>query len=355
VISWSVVVLMYILYRLLTKYFKDQELDSFELVKLLGIYMAILGVVMASYIDVSEIMKRANAKYSFFIIVLSSLVIVVLMAWAAKNPKEKKYWILGTLYTPILLLMMTNGRILEHQSESLNSLLPRSNFTFLNLPGESLNMSVGGVVGVEQIKVIESMINSHPKVKESAVVIKKDKDDNLLKPYAMVVLNVEKPKDTTKIEQEIKTYVSDKIDSNWISPEMYSADVDFVDDMIDLEKLGTGSAQQEKARKIINQHESVQDSRVIGSPKEAIAYILLKQPYSQTNAQANQILDFTYKKIKEINKISDYLKPRWVAIVDEIPKDGKEIKRNVLQKKAKNWSDLFPEAPENDSFIKELQ
>ena len=366
VISWAVIVLMYLLYKLLNRYFKDDnQIDSFELVKLLGVYMLILAVITASYIDIGEITKKTNPEYSFFMITAVAIGLVVLLSWASREKPSAmqsiyftkishRNMILLTLYTPILLLMLTNGRILEQRIGTLKNLMPRSDITFLDIPGEITDFHVGGAVSADQREKLEEIIISHKNVSESAVVGHRDAD-NLIKPYAFVVLNPD-AKASNDLRNEIKTYVSDKIDTNWISPGMYSKNVEFVDQAY-LIKVGGGSVLQQKVRKIINAHQSVADSRVTGPPENSIAYVVLKAGYPPSANQAREIIRFVYDKIKENNRISDYLKPRWVEFVekDKIPResDGR-INHNILQKKKKNWTNLFPNAPEDDSFVKEF-
>jgi len=354
VIPWLVIVLMYLLYKILSKYFMDKVLDSFELIKLIGIYSIFLSITMASYIDIAEVKKRANPQYSFFIIILAAIAIVVLLAWstrdmtpvAAVTPgarKTQKWWILGILYIPILLLMLTNGRILEQRSGSLENLLPRSELSFLNMPGEVKNLSIGGELSEEQIEKIEQIINSHPSVYESGLATRKD-EDNLIKPYAFVALNSEEV-GSKELREKIIDYVAEKIDDKWISRDMYAEDIEFVD-ADRLTKLGTGSDPQQKISNILKEDPSVADCKVIGPPNESIAYVVLKRGYSASNTQGTKILTALKKKIQESNKISEYLKPKWIEFVkkENMPKtsDGK-IKRYVLQKKAQNWSEQFPE------------
>ena len=347
VIPWLIIVLMYLLYKILNKYFIDKVLDSFELIKLIGIYSIFLSITMASYIDMAEVKKRANPQYSFFIIILVAIAIVVLLAWSTRETggaerKNQKLWILGILYIPMLLLMLTNGRILEQRSGSLENLLPRSELSFLNLPGEIKIIRVGGELSEEQIEKVEQIINSHPSVYESGIASHKD-EDNLIKPYAFVSLNSDEI-GSEKLEQNILDYVAKRIDDKWISSDMYSKDIEFVDKN-KLTKLGRGSEQQQKISAILKNDPAVADSRVVGPPNESIAYVVLKPGYSASKTQGEKILIALKEKIQESNKISGYLKPRWIKFIkkEDMPKtsDGK-IKRYILQKRAQNWSEQFP-------------
>ncbi len=354
-ISWTIILLMYFLYKLLEKYFRDKELDSLELLKLLGIYMIILLCIMASYLDVGELMKRANPGYSFFIIILAVLGIVILMAWSSRNPTEKKKVILITLYTPIVLLMLTNGHILDRRSESLKSILPRSNFSFLNLPGEVTSMQVGGTVSQDQVKRLIEIAKSHSAVKEAAAVSHKD-DDNLLKPLLFVVL---KPdiKESKALANDIRNYIAAKIKENWISRENYSRDVEFVS-KDKLAKMGNGNEQQNLAANIVKQHKAVANCKVLGKPEEAVAYVVLKDGYEPSKQLSEDIISFAYKEIKKRTVVTAYLIPRWVEFIDEksLPKDDQgNVKWYLLQKRAKNWSELFPNAPSDDPFIREFE
>ncbi len=354
-ISWTIILLMYFLYKILEKYFQDKELDSLELLKLLGIYLMILLCIMASYLDVGELMKRANPGYSFFIIVIAVLGIVILMAWSSRNPAEKKKVILITLYTPILLLMLTNGHILDRRSDSLKNALPRSNFSFLNLPGEVTSVKVGGIVSKAQVTRLIEIANSHDAVKEATVVSHKD-DDNLLKPLLFVVLEPGIKKNKA-LANDIKDYIEAKIKENWISRENYSRDVEFVSKS-KLAKMGSGNEQQNLAAKIVKEHKAVADCKVLGKPEEAVAYVVLKEGYEPSSELSEDIITFAYREIKKRAVITTYLIPRWVEFLDEkkMPKDSDgKIKWYLLQKRAKNWSELFPKAPSDDPFIRDFE
>ncbi|QTA83126.1 AMP binding domains-containing protein [Desulfonema limicola] len=242
----------------------------------------------------------------------------------------------------MLLLMLTNGRILERRVGSLENLLPRSELSFLNLPGEIKTLRIGGELSEDQIEKVEQIINSHPSVYESGIAGRRD-EDNLIKPYAFVSLNSDEP-GSEKLSQNIIDYVSEKIDNKWISSDMYSKDIEFVDKN-KLAKLGRGSEQQQKISAILNQDPAIVDSRVVGPPNESIAYVVLKDGYAASKTQGEKILVALKETIKESNKISEYLKPKWIEFIkkESMPKDSDgKIKRYILQKKAQNWSEQFP-------------
>ncbi len=338
IIPWAVVFLLYLLYRLVSGYFRDRKLDSLELVKLLAIYLLILLVVMASYVDINVILHRANPEYSFFIITAAAIGIVLIMAWASRDPVAKKWWILGALFTPIILLMLTNGRILEERFDWFKSLMPRSDLGFLDLPGEVKVLRVGGLVGPDQVENLEQIITSHRSVYEAAVVGHRD-EDNLVKPYAFVVLQP-RVTGTNDLENSILAYVADKIARNWISPQMAPYWIDFVS----VDKLP--AEQYPRISKIMNDHPSVAASSVVGRRDEAIAYVVLKEGYPPSKARKQEILRFVYQRIRENNTMSPYLQPRWVKFIEkeDIPRNrAGKIKRHTLQKRVKNWSDVFPD------------
>lgn len=362
VISWGIIVLMYILYKVLNRYFKDDnQLDSFELLKLVGMYMLILAVIMASYVDIASIEKQPDGKNAFVVITIIVLGIVVLLSWASRekpSAQQNLYFtkvshrnlILIALYTPIVLLMLTNGRILEQRLDSLKNLLPRSEIAFLDIPGEITQLIVGGIISNEQRQKLEEITNTHEDVSESAVVAFRD-GDGLIKPLFFVVLR-SGAKASDGLKEDIKSYIANKIDEKWIPEGMYTQDLQFVDQTY-LSKLGAGSKQQLEVRKIINEHRLVKDSRVIGPPEKPIAYVVLKKEFQKADSDtqrdmAREIIEFVYNRIMESSRVSDYLKPRWVEFVDRdrIPRqeDG-SINHNILQKKIKNWTDLFPASP----------
>lgn len=341
IISWTVIFLMYLLYKLVSRYFRDTQLDALELIKLLAIYLLILSAIMASYVDITVIMNRANPEYSFFMITIGALAIVIILAWASRDPAKNKRWILGALYVPILLLMITNGRILEERFDTITSLMPRSDIQFLGLPGEVKQLRVGGVVPPRHVAHLEQIITSHQAVRDSAVVGRSD-HDGLVKPYAYVILekNVSGSKE---LKADIKKYVSDRIERNWIPPHLAPSYVDFI------ERDQLPRTQYQQVRQIINQHPDVSDSSVIGRRDESAAYVVLKGGAAPSKSKKREIRRFVYEKIRENNKLSPFLTPQWIEFIDneQVPRDKSgQIKRFILQKRAKNWSEVFPNPPD---------
>lgn len=366
VIPWAVIFLMYMLHKFIDKYLRDGIIDSMELLRLLGVYGVMLLGIMASYVDVGVIMQRANPQYSFFIITLSVFVIVVFIAWTTSQNtsikiKEKiriqnneKAWILGALYLPIALIILTNGRILEKRADSLRGLLPRTDITFVDLPGEITSLKVGGDVSKEQLDQLERLVSSYEAIQECAIVGKMD-IDNLIKPYAYVVLE-EKFNGSLELIEDIKAYTAQKITDNWVSPKMYPYWIEFVD-ATDLAKLGGGDRNYERVREILNTHQSVKDSRIVGLPDKSTAYVTLKEGYPSSRTLGKEIIQYVYEQIRNNNRMSAFLVPQWIEFIEKsrLPRTSTgEINHNALQKKTKNWSDVFPAPPKDDPFVQQF-
>lgn len=357
-ISWAVIILLYLLYKLIDYYFKDHKMTSDELVKLLAIYMLILTAIMTSYTDFGAILERANPEYSFFIITVTMLVLVIILAWggATENAAAKKRWMLIALYTPILLLMLSNGDILEQRTDALKGLLPRTNLTFINLPGEMETLEIGGEVSPEQVQRIEKMINDMKAVSESAIVGYED-TDRLIKPYALVVLESGylRSKD---LKEDIKEHVAEGIDESRITPEMYPYYIEFID-RSRLPKPGAGAIYQKRMEQILNDHPAVYKSAVVTEPdgkeKRSVAYVALEDGYSGSRQLGRELMDHILDGIKRYNSLSQYMRPEWVSFADrqELPRTSSgAIDHRKLQKMVKNWSKVFPGAPSSNPFEK---
>lgn len=257
-ISWTIIVLMVILYYILRKYLSDKSLNTLELFKLLGIYIFFLGAIACSYTQTIKDMRSA-----FMVIATLAVIFIILMArlGVEQDQTKKKKWILFALYTPIVLLMLTNGRILEENYKHFfNGLAPRSDIEMIGLHGEVDKLEIGGTVPLAKIREIEKVITGIRNVQECAIIGYKD-SDGLIKPYAYVVLQ-------------------------YIRPER---------------KNDPGYMKEQE--------------------------LWLKKMAADSLKDAG---------------FSTYYYPRWVTITDELPK-GKDnrVKNYVLQKKKKNWSDLF--------------
>lgn len=357
-ISWAVIILLYLLYKLLQNYFKDAKMTSDELVKLLAIYMLILLAIMTSYTDFGAILERANPEHSFFIITMTVLVLVIILAWggATQNADTKKRWMLAALYTPIILLMLSNGKILEQRLDSLKGLLPRTNLAFINLPGEMETLEIGGKVSPEQVLRIEKMISDHKAVNESAVVGYKDAD-GLIKPYGLAVLNAGYQR-SEDLKQEIMDHVGQRIDESRISKDMYPYYIEFID-RNRLPKPGSGTIHQRRMEAILNEHPAVYSSAVVrekeGSKKLLVAYVSLEDGYAGSRNLGRELMDHILEGVKRYNSLSQYMRPRWISFADrqELPRTSSgAIDHRKLQKMVKNWSKVFPGSPATNPFEK---
>ncbi len=357
-ISWAVIFLLWLLYRLLDRYFEDRKMTSDELVKLLAIYMLILTAIMTSYTDFGEILERANPEYSFFIITITMLVLVIVLAWggATENVAAKKRWMLIALYTPIILLMLSNGDIIEQRLDSLKGLLPRTNLTFVNLPGEMETLEIGGEVSPEQVHRVETMIDDHEAVSESAVVGYED-TDGLIKPYALVVLESGYER-SGRLRREIKDHVAERIDESRITKEMYPYYIEFID-RNRLPKPGKGTIYQRRMEEILDEHPAVYRSAVVTEEDDgedrSVAYVALEDGYSGSRRLGRELMDHILNGIERYNSLSRYMQPQWVTFADrqELPRTSSgAIDHRKLQKMVKNWSKVFPGAPSQNPFEK---
>lgn len=232
-ISWTIILIMVFLYFMVKKFVLDKKLDARELFILISFYLFALLTIIASYANVREIINRQNSQYSFFVITGIVLIFVVSVVWfgSADDAKNKSKYILGALYVPIILLMITNGRILEEKFESLKSLLPRSEASFLTiLPGEFTSLQIGGTVNLDNVRFLEELISKIGVVEEAAIVGRMDEEDSnkFVKPFVFIVLKKGQQK-SDDLKEDIKSEIIDKINDLGLSHYYYPRWIEFTD------------------------------------------------------------------------------------------------------------------------------
>ncbi|QTA85430.1 AMP binding domains-containing protein [Desulfonema magnum] len=354
-VSWAVLALLWLLYTLTNKYFladpNKKQLTSFELIKLLGLYLLILSAITLSYTDFRKIMEQPEPKHSFFMILTMAIILVVVLAWAGEKSQDLRKWILYILYIPLGFLILSNGKILEDRLDYLKTFLPRTNIAAVNFPGEMDALYMGGVVETKLIERIETIINSHEAVKESALVGYQD-DDKFIKTYAFVVLNdLSSPSEGLK--EEILNHTSRVIRRNRIAENMYPYWIKFTDKRKLPRPARDGN--YKKIQDILNKHKKVEESAVILDDGKTSAYVVLKKEFSDSRALASELLDHVLEGIKNHNRISPFLEPKWIEFIDrdDVPRTPRGINRSRLQKQIKNWSFVFPHVPVRTADEKE--
>jgi hypothetical protein len=351
-ISWAIILFMIGLYKLVEKYFTDQKLTSDELLQLLLVYILILLVIIASYTDLRRLLNDPNRESSFimFVVLVLILVFIIGRLGVSTDPARKKKWLIVTLYLPILWIILTNGRVLEERMDSVRGLLPRSNATFVALPGEMMNLEVGGSVTESQRRRIQSLINAHPEVAESGVVGHKDVD-GLVKLMGVVVL--EDPRVASPdLEADIIDFVADRVREGGDVEVRPIAAVEVADSGFRFPSPG-GSAFESYEITLL-QHRSVENALVEERWDERrsrnilVGRVKLKPGFANAEPEAignltRQIRNFANGEAGRV-RLSEYLVPRWIKSVasDELPKTSEnEINFEELQKKQRNWSRLF--------------
>lgn len=256
-IPWLVILILFLLKKVIERYLVDGKLSSAELIKLLSGYLFILIAIAGSYANLEKIKESAHPEYTFFMVTAVAVGIVVIVAMLGagdfKENANKKKLVIAALFTPIILLVLSNGSILQKRLSSLKAIVPRSNSTYIALPSEYDKLELGGLVPQEEINKALDTLNLYKAVKKSAIVGHQD-DDKLIKPYA---------------------------------------------------------------------------------------YIELEPNYPKSDKLKISIDDFFRAKAPDMG-VSSYLYPHWIEFVDKMPTDSKgRPKFKILQRKAKNWSDLF--------------
>lgn len=265
-IPWLVILIMYLLYKVLNMFLEDGKLSSAELVKLLAGYLFILLAIAGSYANLDKIKETAKPEYTFFMVTSICVGLIILVAFLGagdfKVQSNKKKLVLIALYTPIVLLVLSNGSILENRLGSLKAVVPRSNSIYINLPSEYDEFYLGGKVPDAEVNKAIGILNEHISVRDSVLVGHMD-HDRLIKPYAFIELEPGTPK-----EDRLKISIDDH-----------------------------------------------------------------------------------FRRRAPISKVSVYLYPQWYEFVDQLPRGGDGKPRyKVLQRRAKNWSDLFSGIPGRDAL-----
>ncbi|GBC63144.1 hypothetical protein DENIS_4137 [Desulfonema ishimotonii] len=343
-VSWAVIILMIILYKVLEKYLSDKELSSDELMKLLLTYILIISAIIASYTDLKKLFNAPDRESSFvgFLVLSIMLIVVIARLGVSKDQSKKMKWILLVMYTPILLIILTNGRVLEERLQSFRNLMPRSNSAMIGLPGEIETLQVGGIVSPHQRQRVEAIIRSQASVRDAALIGRKDKD-GLIKPYALI-LPESGYEASESLKRSIRNAVTDAIEDEQTTE---LRDVDAVKKG----KLPKSDGDYPKMEEILNTHKSVARGVVIAERDsqddqvKPYAYVELRQEYSGSDRQIleTEILGFVNEQYNR-DRLSDYLAPRWVDFVDkeDIPKEADgTINYDEINKERKNWSDVF--------------
>lgn len=200
-ISWGTIMLIVVLYLTAEKYLRGKELSSSELMRLVITYMFILSVIVASYTDIGKLIRNVldskdeKAGSLVFIVAIWGFVLTLLIGLlgTSKDDAIKMKGILGALFLPIFLLMLTDGGILDKDFGAIKSFLPKFKIPFSDTSdirkreeakvSEKLRLCCRWLDPEE----VESVIDLHEDVAESAVLIHED-SDGIIKPYAFVVL-----------------------------------------------------------------------------------------------------------------------------------------------------------------------
>ncbi|MFP4308331.1 MAG: hypothetical protein ACLFQQ_14035 [Desulfococcaceae bacterium] len=351
-VSWAIILIMVGLYKLVEKYFNDQKLTSDELLQLLLVYILVLLVIIASYTDLRRLLNDPNRESSFimFVVLVLMLVFIIGRLGVSTDPARKKRWLIVTLYLPILWIILTNGRVLEERMNSVRGLLPRSNATFVALPGEMMDLEVGGAVSESQRRRVQSLINSHPEVIESGVAGRKDVD-GLVKLMGVVVL--EDPRaDSPDLERDIIDFVSDRIRDE---AEIEVRPIESVEVAEPGFRFPAPNGSRFESYEItLRQHRTVEKALVEEQWSERrgrnvlVGIVELKPGFADLEPGkirdlTDQIRTFANGEASRV-RLSEFLVPRWIKSVapDELPKTSdNQIDFEKLQKGQRNWSRLF--------------
>jgi Ca2+/Na+ antiporter len=351
-VSWAIIILMIGLYKLVEKYFSDQKLTSDELLKLLVVYIAFLLVVIASYTDLRRLLNDPDRDSSFimFVVLMLMLVVIIGRLGVSTDAARKKKWMLVALYLPLLWIILTNGRVLEERMDSVRGLLPRSNATFVNLPGEMMDLEIGGRISDAQSRRIQTLLRQHPDVRDSGVVGRRDLD-GLVKLMGVVVLR-EGVSGSDGLERDIIDFMDDRIRDELENTPREIGAVEVVG--ADVRLPAPGPNRYEAYEIALRKHRAVAEAAVeerYSSEKDRdilVGRVRLAGSFQNADEARRESLEkdirrFVNEETREV-RLSDFMRPRWIAFVAQgaLPKTGEgRIDFEELQKEQRNWSRLF--------------
>ncbi len=238
-LCWGTIVLMIILFFAVSgSLHPDKKLSSGDLIKLALIYIFVLGIVVASYADLGKFLnnlsepKRDRSHTLFSIIVMWVLITIFvtgLLGDSKGNPGKIK-WIVGAMYLPIIILMMTNGKIMEGDFRIMDMISARFKIPFKTSSSPPVKK------GVKKEKVrfccswldpeeLETLVNLHPKVADSATIVRKD-TDGIIKPHVFVEpVDIE---DAQRLERDILKFLRKEFKKEAIEPYKFPRWIEFV-------------------------------------------------------------------------------------------------------------------------------
>lgn len=207
-LPWGVFFLMWLMYRMLKQFMRDQILTSSEFLQLMGVYALFLCGIIASYTDFDVLMDKVisdhayrKSMFAMMMIMIIAMVTLIGIMGANKNAAQKSKIILTVLYFPIVLMMLTNGDILEQGPRVIQSYMPKVRLPFVGPPLKQPDKKY--FCNVLDPKEVEDIIKQHSDVADCVVVVNTE-GYKVSKPYAFVVLH-------NKVSEQDKAAAKTKI------------------------------------------------------------------------------------------------------------------------------------------------
>lgn len=333
------------LYFLIHAFYADKKLTGFEFLILMAVYSFCLGYTLLTYVDMARLMESINpgSLVDIIMLILSVAVVFVLVVISAyvgeKEYKEdekkkvmvRKVLIFTILSLPMLLLILTNGRILEKREKSLLALFPKSSYfdDFVPVFEETGNLVLGGVLEEEDIIRVENILKKYKLVNEAAVIGRQDVD-GLVKIMALVELKIgleevnklnqsEHSKD--KLIRRLKDHFADELEEYQIPEDEFPKDIKFISakKMEDIE-----GRRLWQAERVLKTHPGVKDCIVVrmrsGSMRIPVAFAVMKNKSDENPVTRLQL----FRYLLHMNNLSEcYLFPKWFQFMgpNQIPKD----------------------------------
>jgi len=340
-LSWGVIVCGLVIFSLTIGYNDKRKMNSGQLITLIATYVLIMFVLTANYMDMDKFVEMIEERsISPPIIILFAIsVIFILAAWlGSSGRKDAGNLICVILVIPVIVLVLSNGRILYEVDELAKDFFPRFRNPFDKTSARTEKISL--CCKWLEPKKIEEIINSHPTVSASAVFIYQDENDGEIKPYAFIEAVPKQECSEDYLRDTIVPFVKDEFYEKEI--ERYQLPVWFecvseipktVGDEIRRSKPPTETPNEE-IEKILAQHPAVAETAVISyndgnKIRRICAFMVLEDGEEESEELQKDIRKFAYEKFSR-NSIGPYLTPSRIEFVPEIPKT-ETVKRYKLK------------------------
>lgn len=340
-ISWGVLVCMALVFVLTSGYNDKKKMNSGQLITLMAAYMIMLLILIAYYADPQKVIETINERnYSppeVLVFIAVSVAFLLATAWLGSSGRKDAGGLMFViLLVPLLLLILSNGKILHDGPGIAKGFIPKFTNPFKPQSDETEKISLC-TEWVRPAK-LEKIITSHSTVEQSAVFAYQDIDGTIrLCAFVKSVLTQEC---TQVYLEDMASFVKKEFRKKKIEAYKFPAWIECVGDI----PRTVGGIRRDMvpsdisvadAEAIIRKHPAVadiglafhqDDTKIIRS----YALVVLKKGNKASEKMKKIIRRFAYKNFPE-KGVGPYLVPSRIEFVKEIPRTQKVVKRKELK------------------------